>query len=104
MRKFFLAFVAVSLVVPPALMIDSAPAAAKHRHKTAYREWRGRDGRVYCRKPDGTTGLVLGGIGGALIGRSIDTRGDRTAGTVLGALGGALAGRAIERGGEPRCR
>jgi len=105
MRKLFLAFVAVSLAVPPTLMLDSAPAAAKkHRHNYAYREWRGRDGRVYCRKPDGTTGLVLGGIGGALIGRSIDTSGDRTAGTVLGALGGALAGRAIERGGEPRCR
>jgi hypothetical protein len=104
MRKLFLACVAVTLAVPPALIVDSAPAAAKHRHGYAYREWRGRDGRVYCRKPDGTTGLVLGGIGGALLGRSIDSRGDHATGTVLGALGGALAGRAIERGGEPRCR
>ncbi|QFT76023.1 glycine zipper 2TM domain-containing protein [Erythrobacter sp. THAF29] len=65
------------------------------------RVWRGRDGRVYCRKRDGTTGLIVGGALGALLGREIDTRGDRTLGTVLGAAGGALIGREIERG---RCR
>src|SRR5690606_24133801 len=25
------------------------------------RVWRGRDGRYYCRKRDGTTGLIIGG-------------------------------------------
>ena len=65
------------------------------------RVWRGRDGRVYCRKRDGTTGLIVGGALGALLGREIDTRGDRTLGTVLGAAGGALLGREIDRG---RCR
>ena len=63
------------------------------------RVWRGRDGRIYCRKRDGTTGLIIGGALGALLGREIDTRGDRTLGTVLGAAGGALLGREIDRGG-----
>jgi hypothetical protein len=65
--------------------------------------WRGDDGRWRCRRPDGTTGLVVGAVGGALLGRTIDTRGDRSLGTVLGAVGGGLLGREIERGGA-RCR
>lgn len=74
--------------------------------RPAYREtrsWRGRDGRYYCRRPDGTTGLIIGGAAGALIGRGIDGGRDRTVGTLLGAAGGALLGRAIERDGA-RCR
>ena len=67
------------------------------------RVWRGDDGRTYCRKKDGTTGLIIGGAAGALLGREIDSRGDRTLGTVLGAAAGALLGREVERGGS-RCR
>lgn len=67
------------------------------------RVWRGDDGRYYCKRNNGTTGLIIGGVGGALIGRTIDNRGDRTLGTVLGAAGGALLGREIERSGA-RCR
>ena len=73
-----------------------------------YREtrvWRGEDGRTYCRKRNGTTGLIIGGAGGALLGRAIDTRGERTTGTVLGAVAGALIGREIQRGrSRSRCR
>jgi hypothetical protein len=65
--------------------------------------WRGNDGRWRCRRPDGTTGLVVGAVGGALLGRTIDTRGDRSMGTLLGAIGGGLLGREIDRGGA-RCR
>ena len=65
------------------------------------RVWRGNDGRVYCRKRDGTTGLIIGGALGALLGREIDGRGDRALGTILGAAGGAILGREVERG---RCR
>lgn len=67
------------------------------------RVWRGEDGRYYCRRSNGTTGLIIGAAGGALIGRGIDTRGERTTGTILGAAAGALLGREIDRG-SARCR
>lgn len=67
------------------------------------RVWRGRDGRYYCRRDNGTTGLIVGAAAGALLGRAIDTRGDRLLGTLLGGAGGAALGREIDRGGM-RCR
>ncbi|MCW1382901.1 glycine zipper 2TM domain-containing protein [Novosphingobium sp. KCTC 2891] len=67
------------------------------------RIWRGRDGRYYCRRGNGTTGLIIGAGVGALLGRSIDNRGDRALGTILGAAGGGLLGREIDRG-NVRCR
>jgi len=65
--------------------------------------WRGRDGRYYCRKKDGTTGMIIGGAVGGLIGNEIAGRGDRTVGTILGVAGGALLGRAVDRS-NARCR
>lgn len=67
------------------------------------RTWRGDDGRYYCRRDDGTTGLIVGGAVGGLLGNEIAGRGDRTLGTILGVAGGALLGREIDRGGS-RCR
>lgn len=68
------------------------------------RVWRGDDGRSYCRRSDGTTGLLIGGVAGALIGREVaGRRGDRTLGAILGAAGGALLGRAVDQGGSS-CR
>ncbi|MGN6500389.1 MAG: glycine zipper 2TM domain-containing protein [Tsuneonella sp.] len=65
--------------------------------------WRGDDGRYYCRRGNGTTGLIIGAGAGALAGRAIDNRGDRTLGTVLGGVIGGLLGREIDRGGL-QCR
>jgi len=62
------------------------------------RVWRGNDGRTYCQKKDGTTGLIVGGAAGALLGREVDSRGDRTLGTVLGAAAGALLGKQVAQG------
>lgn len=67
------------------------------------RVWRGRDGRYYCRKDNGTTGLLIGGAVGGLLGNGIAGGGDRTLGTILGVAGGALLGRAIDRS-DSRCR
>jgi uncharacterized protein YcfJ len=66
------------------------------------RTWRGRDGRYYCRKKNGTTGLIIGGAAGALLGREVDTQGDRAVGTILGAAAGALIGKNLDDG--RRCR
>ena len=66
--------------------------------------YRGEDGRYYCRRSDGTTGLVIGAGVGALLGRGIDTLGERTTGTVVGGVLGALVGREIERNQDIRCR
>ncbi|MEO1221349.1 MAG: glycine zipper 2TM domain-containing protein [Pseudomonadota bacterium] len=65
--------------------------------------WKGRDGRYYCKRDNGTTGLVIGAGVGALLGRTIDTRGDRTVGTLLGGALGAVIGRELDRG-DVRCR
>lgn len=68
------------------------------------RIWRGNDGRYYCRKQDGTTGLLIGAAVGGLIGSEVAGRGgDRTLGAILGAAGGAILGRSIDRS-DSRCR
>ena len=73
-------------------------------NNNGYQTWRGNDGRYYCKKKNGTTGLIVGGAAGALLGRSIAGRGDNTLGTILGAAGGALLGRTVERNSSTRCR
>ena len=103
MRKLILGAAALAVAMPVSMALPTDDVQAHPRKRHEYREWRGRDGRRYCRKPDGTTGLVVGGVAGALVGRTIDTRGDRTVGTLLGAAAGAVAGREIERSGS-RCR
>lgn len=65
------------------------------------RVWQGDDGRYYCRRSNGTTGLLIGGAAGALLGREVAR--DRTLGAILGGAGGALLGRSVDRG-QSRCR
>jgi uncharacterized protein YcfJ len=125
MKKTILAAALAAIVLPTApAMADPprhAPAHGYHKVKNDRlydnrgryvqprrisrndKVWRGNDGRYYCKRNNGTTGLIIGGAGGALLGRTIDTQGDRTVGTLLGAAGGALLGREIERSGG-RCR
>lgn len=67
------------------------------------RIYRGSNGRFYCRRPDGTTGLIVGGVLGGLIGNSLDNGRSSTLGTLLGAGTGALLGREVDRG-NIRCR
>lgn len=66
------------------------------------RIYRGQDGRYYCRRSDGSTGLVVGAIAGGILGNIIAPGGSETLGTILGAGAGALAGREIDR--DARCR
>ena len=67
------------------------------------RIWRGRDGQYYCRRENGTTGLLIGAAVGGLVGHEVAGRRDRTIGTLLGAVGGAFLGREIDRS-NARCR
>jgi hypothetical protein len=66
--------------------------------------YRGSDGRYYCKRNDGTTGLIIGGVGGGVLGNVIDGGHNRVAGTLIGGALGALAGQAIERNNDVRCR
>ena len=66
--------------------------------------YRGSDGRYYCRRGNGTIGLVVGAAAGALLGNAIDGGSNRVAGTLIGGALGALAGQAVDRGEDIRCR
>ena len=104
MRTMILALSAATLTVPA---LPAAPAFAAHQTSAYHgKTWRGSDGRLYCRKSNGTAGLIVGGAAGALVGRQIDSRGSRTTGTVLGAAVGALLGRHVQRNviSKRRCR
>ena len=122
MRKLILASTLAAVAVPAApALADPPPWAPAHgyREKHVYdargryyeprplhrgdRIWRGRDGRYYCKRDNGTTGLVIGAAVGALAGHEIAGDGDKTLGVVLGAIGGGLLGRAIDRG-DLKCR
>lgn len=134
MKTLILSLAAFGLVAPAPLLADPPSRAQsynyykekKHKHRDRYRSaanqrnyydsrgaqplrdntrvWRGDDGRNYCKRDDGTTGLVIGGVVGGLVGNEIAGRGDRTLGTILGAAGGAILGRAIDRRNSYSCR
>ena len=98
MRKFALVLAAATLTLP---VIPSA-AIANHNGYYHGKTWRDSQGRLRCRKSNGTVGLIVGGAAGALVGREVDGGRHRTTGTVVGAAVGALAGREIAR--KRRCR
>lgn len=69
------------------------------------RVYAGQNGQYYCRRSDGTTGLIVGAAGGGLLGNIIDGGHSRAVGTILGAVAGGVAGRAIDRNNDQiRCR
>lgn len=77
------------------------------RDDRRYRSWRmnrndriyrGSDNRYYCRRDDGTTGLIVGGISGGVLGSIIAPGGSKTLGALIGAAGGALLGKKIDDG------
>lgn len=71
------------------------------------RIYRGRNGNYYCRRSDGTTGLIVGGVAGGVLGNIIAPGDSKTLGTVLGVIGGAAIGAAIDSSSSNnnvRCR
>jgi len=89
-------------------------AARYYRAEPGYQErrlgpndevYRGSDGRYYCKRSDGTTGLIVGGAGGALVGNVIDGGHSRVAGTLIGGALGALLGKSIDQNNsDVRCQ
>ena len=69
MRKMILAVTAAALAVPT---IPAAPAFARDGYYHG-KTWRDSRGRLRCKRPNGTTGLIIGAAGGALAGRAIDS-------------------------------
>jgi len=90
------------LIVGAALAATTAtafevPADARRHHyygRTYYRN-------KVCRHSSGTTGLVAGGVGGAVVGSQVL---GGPVGAIAGAVGGAFAGRAIDRSATARRR
>jgi hypothetical protein len=105
MRTLILGLAALTMAVPAL----TAAVAGKNEQRDEYDRyydtdgyysgptWRGEDGRTYCRRRDGTAGLVIGAAAGALIGRAIDSHGNRGTGTIVGGALGALVGREAAR-------
>lgn len=104
MRKFSLALAAATLTLPvmPVVPVPGMKAEAQGYYKG--RTWRDSQGRLRCRRKNGTTGLIVGGAAGALAGRAIDGGRNRTVGTIAGAAAGALLGREIDKSRGFRCR
>ena len=102
MRSFIMALSAASLVIPATMAVPVSGAEARRHHYTP-RVYT-RNGHTYCRHSDGTTGLIAGGVGGALVGNAIIGHG--ALGAIVGGVGGALGGRAIDRSmtAKKRCR
>lgn len=65
------------------------------------RIYRGSDDRYYCRRDDGTTGLIVGGVAGAVLGNIIAPDGWKTVGTIIGGGAGAVLGKEVD---EVECR
>jgi uncharacterized protein YcfJ len=73
------------------------------RVNRSMRVYRGHDDRYYCRRSDGTTGMIIGAALGGLLGDHLDRGSSSILGAVIGAGSGALIGRSIDRG-EVVCR
>lgn len=71
------------------------------------RVYRGRDGRYYCRRSDGSTGLIVGGLAGGAAGALIAEGDSKPLGAIIGAIGGAAIGAAVDSSrnkNNVRCR
>lgn len=106
MRMLLMIPVVAALPLAACSDYDSRPGYAHggyHRAPGDYRMrdddyiYRGRDGRYYCKRSDGTTGTIVGAIAGGVLGNIVAPGGSKTLGTVLGAMGGAVAGNIIDR-------
>ena len=119
MRRIFSAAMLAAFLIPTLpVSADPPPWAPAHGRRAkdaerAYRDdgrrherrvvryeervWRGDDGRVYCRRSDGTTGLIIGAVAGGVIGNRLARGESALLGTLLGASAGAVIGQAVDK-------
>ena len=87
MRKILAAALMIAITAP-VVAVEPAAASSTYSKKNA-------NGRyVRCKRTGGTTGAIVGGVGGAVV---ADALGAGTVGTIAGAGGGALLGRHVEK-------
>lgn len=82
----------------------AGPSYHERRLTASDEVYRGSDGRYYCKRSDGTTGLIVGAAAGGILGNIIDGGHNRAAGTLIGGALGALAGKSIAENNDIRCR
>jgi hypothetical protein len=98
MKKIMLAAIAaaatITTVVPPEAI--ARPSDREYREARRDRDRRDDYRRNYedCKRSKGTTGLIAGGAGGAVLGNVL---GGGTVGTVAGGVGGALLGQHLDK-------
>jgi uncharacterized protein YcfJ len=125
-RKLVMAAAVAAVAIPSAAMAHDhgrGHGRGHHKHERVYRYYDERPvyyresyapPRAYQReryveprrayrscRSGGTTGLIVGGAAGALLGRELDGGRNRATGTILGAAAGGLLGREIDR--KDRC-
>ncbi len=117
MRRIFSAAMLAAFLIPT-LPVSAdppswAPAHGRRAKERAYiddgrkhqrrvvryeeRVWRGDDGRVFCRRSDGTTGLIIGAVAGGVIGNRLARGESALLGTLIGASAGAVIGQAVDK-------
>ncbi|RYY32353.1 MAG: hypothetical protein EOP59_19295 [Sphingomonadales bacterium] len=106
MRKMLFTLAAFAIAVPVGVSLPTDSAQAQSRSSRYYAGTNYSKARYIkkCRRSSGTTGLIAGGVAGAIAGPAIV--GGGLLGTAAGAVGGALGGRAIDRTitAKQRCR
>jgi len=75
---------------------STPPRHARASYNNQY--WWGQNGRMNCRRQDGTTGTIVGAVAGGVLGNMIAQQGDKQMGTVIGGALGALLGNQIAKG------
>jgi hypothetical protein len=96
MRKLLMIALLTAATTAGAIGPVGPAAAQDSRDSRNDREYRGDDRRYSedCKKSKGTTGLIAGGAGGAVLGNVV---GGGAVGTIAGGVGGALLGKHIDK-------